>query len=212
MLKRIVLLGPPGAGKGTQAEQIAKALGVPHLSTGNILRAAITNRTSIGLAAKEYMDKGQLVPSAVVFESIRETLETVPGYILDGFPRTLLQAEVLTGLAASRNEPVQAALLISVPDEVIIDRLASRRSCPKCNTIYNLKSKPPIKDETCDACASPLLLRNDDRPEVIAYRLEQYAKEISSVIDYYKGEKILHRIAGDLPPEQVTEKILKVLE
>jgi adenylate kinase len=215
--KRIVLLGPPGAGKGTQAEILTKTLKIPQLSTGNLLRAAVANATPVGLQAKSYMDAGKLVPDEVVIklliDAIEQAKKTQPGgYVLDGFPRTLPQAEALRAELEKRSEGIDKVIQIDTPDELIVERLSQRRSCPDaaCGAVYNLKTKLPRKDGVCDLCGKALITRKDDKPETIRVRQEQYWRDTQPLIEYYKNAGLLEAVKGDRSLEEVTQAILTI--
>jgi len=211
--KRIILLGPPGAGKGTQAQMLCKTLDVPHLATGDMLRSAIANQTPVGKLAEPYMKKGAFVPDNVVLDLLLETMDAIKekssGYVLDGFPRTLPQAEALRGILEKRNETIDKAILIDTPSEAIMERLAERRSCedPTCGAVYNLKSKPPQKPGVCDVCGKPLMIRDDDRPETVNFRLEKYWRDTAPLIDFYKGKGLLARVPGSGSLDRVAKLV-----
>ncbi|MFH0937970.1 MAG: adenylate kinase [Planctomycetota bacterium] len=216
--KRIILLGPPGAGKGTQAEILCKTLGIPQLSTGNLLRAAVAASTPVGLQAKSFMDAGKLVPDEVVIKLLIEAIElakknTPGGYVLDGFPRTLPQAEALRRELEKRQEKIDQVILINTPDSLILTRLLQRRSCPDatCGVVYNLKTKPPKKSGICDICGKELIIRKDDNPETIRVRQEQYWRDTRPLVDYYRKAGLLEEIPGDGTLEEGTKAILKVI-
>ncbi len=211
-MKRFVMLGAPGAGKGTQAAAICEQLNLSHFCTGDLLRAAISNQSDVGKAAKVLMDQGRLVPDQVVIDIISEAIKTSNpnGFILDGFPRTPIQAEALKAVLDSRNEAIDKVIFLDTQDEVIVERLASRRSC-KCGAIFNLKSKPPKTENVCDSCSGSLFVRADDKPETIKVRQEQYRRDTKPLIAYYTEAGLLIQILGDDSQEQVTSKILKLI-
>jgi len=209
-MMKLILLGPPGAGKGTQAEILIKKLGVPQISTGDILRGAIKNGTPIGLKAKEYMDAGNLVPDDVIIGVVKERLaekDCEEGYIFDGMPRTLRQAETLD----EQGVIIDAVLAIEVPDEVIVARLGGRRTCPECGIIYHIKSKPPEKEDICDACGAGLVIRKDDEAETIRNRLRTYHKETEPLIKYYEAQGKLRKASGNCPIAEQTAEVYKAL-
>ena len=211
---KIVLLGPPGAGKGTQADVLVKKLLVPHISTGDMFRAAISNGTELGKEAKEYMDKGQLVPDIVTVGIIRDRIsmsDCREGFLLDGFPRTLPQAEALDGLMAEMSTNLDAVLNISVPLERLIDRLTGRRMCRNCGTIYHLLYNAPEVENVCDACGGELYQRDDDKEATVKSRLEVYEAQTAPLIAYYEEQGILHTINGDLPINEVTAQLGEAL-
>ena len=193
MKSKIVLLGPPGAGKGTQAEIMSNKLGFTRLSTGDMLREAVRNGTELGKKAKTYMDAGGLVPNDIIIGMMKEKIESLSGaYLLDGYPRTIEQADALGTIV-----DIDLAINIDVADEVLVDRLTKRRSCPKCNAVYHLANKPPKKDGICDACGAELYQRDDDKEETIRNRLKVYRENTFPLIDYYGKKGKLVTIKGD---------------
>ncbi|MCL2078224.1 MAG: adenylate kinase [Oscillospiraceae bacterium] len=207
---KIILLGPPGAGKGTQAEILTEKLKIPQISTGDILRAAVKAGTPVGLQAKAYMDAGDLVPDDVIIGVVKERLtekDCEKGYIFDGMPRTIAQAEALD----AQNVQIDAVLSIEVPDEIIITRLGGRRTCPECGMIYHTQTKKPSKDGICDACGAGLIIRKDDETETIKNRLETYHKETAPLIDYYRAQGKLKDVGGEYNIASQTAEVFKVL-
>ena len=204
----IIFLGPPGAGKGTQAQIICQKMGIPQISTGDMLRAAIAAQTETGLKAKEYMDKGQLVPDAVVIDIVKERLtkeDCQKGYILDGFPRTVEQAQTLGTFAN-----IDAAINLDVPDEVLVARLSGRRVCPVCGAPYHVDR---LNGETlCKVDATPLIQRDDDKPETVLNRLKVYHQKTAPLIDYYRSEGKLMNITGSGSLEEISAEIIETLE
>ncbi|MCS6936736.1 MAG: adenylate kinase [Candidatus Bipolaricaulota bacterium] len=198
MVRKIVFLGPPGAGKGTQAVRLAQELGVPHIATGDLLRAEVQNQTELGMRAKSYMDRGELVPDELVVAMIRGRLEKASGFVLDGFPRNLSQAQLLNGVTR-----VERAVLFSLSREEIVKRLSARRLCPQCGQIYNLLARPPKHDEICDACHTRLMQRSDDRPEVIENRVDIYTREIQPVLEFYQNQSVLREVDARGSVEEV---------
>lgn len=193
MKSKIVLLGPPGAGKGTQAEIISNKLGFTKLSTGDMLRKAVRDGTELGKQAKRYMDAGDLVPNDIVIGIMKEKIAEISGaFLLDGYPRTIQQADALSTIA-----DIDLVINIDVPDDVLVKRLADRRSCPKCGITYHLVNNPPKKDGICDACGTELCLRDDDKKEVIMNRLNIYRQSTFPLIDYYSKNGKLVTIRGD---------------
>ena len=211
---KIIMLGAPGAGKGTQAKMIAEKYGLPHISTGDIFRANIKNGTELGKEAKEYMDKGLLVPDEL---TVRLLLDRVAqddcknGYVLDGFPRTIPQAEVLDEKLSELGEKVDYAINVDVPDENIVNRMSGRRACLNCGATYYIVSIPPKKEGICDVCASALVLRDDDRPETVQNRLKVYHEQTQPLIDFYEKKGVLRSVDGTLPMEEVFTAITKIL-
>ena len=211
---KIIMLGAPGAGKGTQAKMIAEKYGLPHISTGDIFRANIKNGTELGKEAKEYMDKGLLVPDEL---TVRLLLDCVAqddcknGYVLDGFPRTIPQAEVLDEKLSELGEKVDYAINVDVPDENIVNRMSGRRACLNCGATYHIVSIPPKKEGICDVCGSELVLRDDDRPETVQNRLKVYHEQTQPLIDFYEKKGVLRSVDGTLPMEEVFTAITKIL-
>ena len=204
----IIFLGPPGAGKGTQAQVICQKMGIPQISTGDMLRSAIAAKTETGLKAKEYMDNGQLVPDAVVIDIVKERLtaeDCQKGYILDGFPRTVEQAEALGAFAN-----IDAAVNLDVPDEVLVNRLSGRRVCPLCGAPYHVDRLNGEK--VCKVDATPLIQRDDDKAETVLNRLQIYHQKTAPLIDYYSGKGKLKNIPGAGSMEEISAEIFKVLE
>ena len=200
---KIIFLGPPGVGKGTQAKEAASAIGIPHISTGEILRGAVEAGSDLGNQAKAYMDKGELVPDELVVAMVAERLvepDCTNGYLLDGFPRTIAQATALDVKLAERNETIDRVLYFSAPDDVLVRRLSGRRACPECKAGFHVEAMPPKTEGVCDACGAQLIQRDDDQPETIKNRLEVYAAQTASLIDYYQTAGSLVEIdsAGDV--------------
>jgi adenylate kinase len=210
----LVLLGPPGSGKGTQGERLQEDFRLPYYATGDILRAAVRDETELGKTAKEYMDRGDLVPDEVIIGVIIERIqdaEAADGFILDGFPRTLPQAEALDTELEKLGRELTAALLIDVSDEEVMRRLGGRRTCAKNGHVFHLEFDPPKEPDTCDVDGSQLLVRDDDKPEVIRHRLEQYHEKTEPLIDYYDQKGLLRRIDGSPPPDEVGDRIRALL-
>lgn len=206
----LILIGPPGAGKGTQADVLSKKLNIPQISTGDILREAVKRGTPVGLKAKSFMDAGALVPDDIIIGVIVERLERDDcdkGYILDGVPRTIAQAEALD----ARDIVIDFALSIEVPDEVIIERLGGRRVCPACGATFHVLSNPPKKEGICDACGAALIIRKDDDPETIRNRLLTFHKETAPLVEYYDAQGKLKRVAGDISVAETTAYISEML-
>lgn len=212
---RIIMLGAPGAGKGTQAKKIAGKYTVPHISTGDILRANIKNQTDLGLEAKQYMDKGQLVPDSLVVSLVVDRFkddDCKNGYVLDGFPRTIPQAEALDTALKAINEKVDFAINVEVPDESIVNRMSGRRACLGCGATYHIVSIPPKKEGICDTCGNELVLRADDAPETVLNRLNVYHEQTQPLIDYYGKQGILEEVDGTQDMNVVFNDIIKILE
>lgn len=208
------MLGAPGAGKGTQAQRIAEACGIPHISTGDIFRANIKAGTELGKKAKEYMDRGALVPDEVTIGMLLDRIhekDCEKGYILDGFPRTIPQAENLTKALAEEGTRVDAAIDIEVPDENILKRMGGRRACPKCGATYHVQFNPPKKEGICDVCGSSLVVREDDRPETVKKRLSVYHEQTEPLIAYYRKAGVLKTVDGTKDMDQVFEDIQALL-
>ena len=211
---KIIMLGAPGAGKGTQAKMIADRYGIPHISTGDIFRANIKEGTELGTKAKEYMDKGLLVPDELVVDLVVDRLtweDAKNGYVLDGFPRTIPQAEALTEALAKNGEKVDYAIDIDIPDENIIERMGGRRACVTCGATYHIVNIPPKKEGICDKCGSELILREDDKPETVRKRLDVYHEQTQPLIDYYKSEGVLREVDGTVDMKDVFGAIVQIL-
>lgn len=212
---RIVLLGAPGSGKGTQAKKIMDARGIPQISTGDLLRAAVRDGTALGLRAKAAMDAGELVADEVVIGMIRERLDaadTANGFILDGFPRSNVQAEALDAMLTEAGQPIDAALLINVPFENLVKRLTGRRTCADCGQMYNVYFSPPQKDGVCDRCGgTELQHRADDNEDTITNRLEVYRTQTAPVVDFYKDQGKLASVDGEGPLEEIYQRITGAL-
>ena len=212
---KIVMLGAPGAGKGTQAIKIADKFGIPHISTGDIFRANIKGGTELGVKAKSYMDKGQLVPDEVTIGMLLDRIaedDCKDGYVLDGFPRTIPQAESLTKALADKGDKIDFALDINVPDEAILTRMSGRRACPKCGATYHIVYAAPQKENICDKCGSELIIRSDDKPETVQDRLNVYHKQTEPLISYYKNEGVFCEVDGTKELQEVFNDVVKVLE
>ena len=212
---KIVMLGAPGAGKGTQAEMIAEKYEIPHISTGDIFRANIKNGTELGKKAKAYMDAGNLVPDELTVDLVIDRVaqpDCEKGYILDGFPRTIPQAEVFTKQLEKNGEKIDFAIDVEVPDENIINRMGGRRACPNCGATYHIKYIPPKKEGVCDACGTELVLRNDDKPETVKNRLNVYHEATQPLIDFYKAQEVLREVDGTKDMKDVFADIVKILE
>lgn len=210
----LILLGPPGSGKGTQAKRLVKERGWPQLSTGDMLRANISQGTKLGLEAKSFMDRGALVPDQVVIGMIQirtQEPDCAQGFILDGFPRTIPQADALAKMLGEQNRKVDRAVFFQIPDSELVKRLSGRRTCVKCGAMYHIESAPPKNGSVCDACGSPLVQRDDDKPEVIQKRLAVYHQQTAPVVDYYRKQGKLREIDATLAPEAVSKELHKAL-
>lgn len=214
---QVLFLGAPGSGKGTQCKKLSAKLGLAHLSSGDLLRAAIKENTQVGQKAKDFMDRGVLVPDPVLIEMFREALSKPAlkkGFILDGFPRNLSQAESLDKLLEELNMKLNAVIDMEIDFALLEERLVGRRSCPnkECNNVFHVKFAPAKKDGICDYCGSELVHRSDDKVEVVSSRLETYKRETEPLIAFYKGKGVLKTLNADDTPEHIFQEILKVLQ
>jgi adenylate kinase len=210
----LVLLGPPGSGKGTQGERLNEDLRLPYYATGDILRAAVRDETELGRAAKEYMDRGDLVPDEVIVGVIVERIdssEARDGFILDGFPRTTPQAEALDAKLSELGRAVSGVLLIDVADDEVVRRLGGRRTCEANGHVFHVEFEPPEREGVCDIDGSPLIVRDDDKPEVIRKRLATYHEKTKPLVSYYDDRGVLRRIAGEAAPDEVAEQVRRTL-
>ena len=211
---KIIMLGAPGAGKGTQAKMIAEKCGIPHISTGDIFRANIKNGTELGAKAKGYMDKGLLVPDELVCDLVVDRIQQADcekGYILDGFPRTIPQAEALENALNAIEQKLDYAIDIDVPDENIINRMSGRRACVGCGATYHVLFNPTKVEGKCDVCGESLILRDDDKPETVKKRLDVYHTQTQPLIDFYTERKVLVEVDGTQSMDKVFEDIMKIL-
>ncbi len=211
---KIIMLGAPGAGKGTQAKMIAEKYGIPHVSTGDIFRANIKNGTELGKKAKTYMDAGQLVPDSLTVDLLIDRIsqeDCANGYVLDGFPRTIPQAQCLEDALKARNEAIDFAINVEVPDSNIVNRMGGRRACVTCGATYHLVHVPPKAEGICDKCGSELILRDDDKPETVLKRLNVYHEQTQPLIDFYAGKGVLKEVDGTQDMKVVFEAIVKIL-
>jgi len=211
---RLILLGPPGAGKGTQASVLSGLLGVPHISTGDIFRRAIQEGTPLGKKVEAYLKSGGLVPDELTVEIVKERLsqpDCQRGFLLDGFPRTIPQAQALDAWLEARGEKLNAVINLQVSEEELMARLTGRRICPQCGATYHLKYDPPQRDEICDRCGSPLIQREDDRPETVSKRLATYRQQTQPLINYYKERNLLKGVDGNGDIQEVTQSIIQML-
>lgn len=211
---KIIMLGAPGAGKGTQAKMIAEKYGIPHISTGDIFRYNIKNGTELGKEAKKYMDQGLLVPDELTVKILLDRVaqdDCKNGYVLDGFPRTIPQAEVLEEALTKLGDRIDYAINVEVPDENIVKRLGGRRACVNCGATYHIEHVPPKKEGICDNCGSELILRDDDKPETVKNRLSVYHKQTQPLIDFYNGKGVLRTVDGTVDMKDVFNAIVAIL-
>lgn len=212
---KIIMLGAPGAGKGTQAKMIAEKYGIPHVSTGDIFRANIKNGTELGMEAKKYMDQGLLVPDELTVKILLDRVaeeDCKEGYLLDGFPRTIPQAEVLDKALTELGDAIDYAINVDVPDENIVKRMSGRRACLSCGSTYHMEHIPPKKEGVCDKCGNELVLRDDDKPETVLNRLEVYHKQTQPLIQFYEEKGVLRTVDGTKPMKEVFDSIVEILE
>lgn len=211
---KIIMLGAPGAGKGTQAKMIADKYQIPHISTGDIFRANIKNGTELGKEAKKYMDQGLLVPDELTVKILLDRVaqpDCANGYVLDGFPRTIPQAEVLDKALTESNDKIDYAINVDVPDENIVKRMSGRRACVACGATYHIEHIPPKKEGVCDKCGEPLILRDDDKPETVLNRLKVYHDQTQPLIDFYTGKGVLKSVDGTVDMQDVFASIVAIL-
>lgn len=212
---KIIMLGAPGAGKGTQAKMIAEKYQIPHVSTGDIFRANIKNGTELGMEAKKYMDQGQLVPDELTVKILLDRVaqaDCANGYVLDGFPRTIPQAEVLDKALTELNESIDYAIDVNVPDENIVRRMSGRRACLACGATYHIAHIPPKQEGICDTCGQELVLRDDDKPETVLKRLNVYHEQTQPLIDFYTAKGVLRTVDGTVDMKDVFGAIVNILE
>ena len=212
---RIVLLGAPGAGKGTQSKKLIEKYGMPQISTGDLLRAAIAAGTALGIQAKSYMNGGELVPDGIVLDMVQERLkqgDCKKGFILDGFPRNTAQAEALDRLLHELGMPLDAVLSVDVPFEILMKRLTGRRTCGECGQMFNIYFSPPKKENVCDKCNSGLYQRDDDTEETISKRLEVYKIKTAPLLDYYRSKGILKRVSGDGSIDEIFSRVKAAMD
>ena len=210
----LVLLGPPGSGKGTQGERLQEDLRLPYYATGDILRAAVRDETELGRSAKQYMDRGDLVPDELIVDMIGERIgsdEAADGFILDGFPRTVPQAEALAKKLDELGRELTGVLLIDADDDEVVRRLGGRRTCADGGHVFHVELNPPKEEGVCDVDGSELIVRDDDKPEVIRHRLEQYHEKTAPLIDFYDHQSLLRRIDGSAAPDDVADEVERTL-
>lgn len=211
---RIILVGPPGGGKGTQAKMLAERLNIPHISTGDILRNAVRRKTALGVEAEPIMASGGLVPDDLMIALIRERFaedDAAKGFILDGFPRTVPQAEKLDTILAGNGSETIAVVQLLVPDALIVRRIVARRSCGQCGAVYHLENSPPAEAGVCDKCGSELVARPDDTEEAVVRRLKAFRDSTEPVIEYYRGKGVVKDVDGDTSVDQVFERVIRAL-
>ena len=211
---RLIFLGAPGVGKGTQAQQLASKFGYPKISTGDLLREAVRNKTELGLQAKAFMDQGQLVPDRVVIGLVKEKLgdpAAAKGFLLDGFPRTQEQATELEKMLQAKGQPIDAVINVRVPREEVVRRLSGRRSCPKCQAVYHVDFAPPGQGGLCDRCQTAVVQRSDDRPETVEARLGVYEEQTAPLIEYYRNRGLLSELDGFGSIEDVQHRLQGIL-
>lgn len=211
---KIIMLGAPGAGKGTQAKMIAEKYQIPHISTGDIFRANIKNGTELGMEAKKYMDQGQLVPDELTVKILLDRVakdDCKNGYVLDGFPRTIPQAEVLDKALNELGEKIDYAIDVEVPDENIVKRMSGRRACLACGATYHIEHIPPKAEGICDVCGQELVLRDDDKPETVLNRLQVYHKQTQPLIEFYTAKGVMKAVDGTMDMHDVFNEIVSIL-
>jgi adenylate kinase len=211
---RIVLLGPPGSGKGTQASALERKWGLVHLSSGDLLRAHVKQGSELGRKAKPYMERGNLVPDELILEMMAERMaepDAQAGFALDGFPRTVAQAEALEARLREMGQRLEAVIYLEVPEEELLRRLSGRRTCSRCNAIYQVDSMPSQVEGVCDRCGGPLIQREDERPEVVRNRLQVYAELTEPLLAYYQKRGLLHRIDGTIGVKKVMAEIARMV-
>jgi len=211
---KIIMLGAPGAGKGTQAKKIAAKYGIPHISTGDIFRANIKGGTELGMKAKTFMDQGMLVPDEITIGMLMDRIheeDCKDGYVLDGFPRTIPQAESLTGALKAMDEAIDYAVNVDVPDKDIVSRMGGRRACLSCGATYHVEFHAPKEEGICDTCGEKLVLRDDDKPETVQKRLNVYHEQTQPLIDYYEKAGVLKEVDGTKDMEAVFQDIVAIL-
>ncbi len=208
----VVFLGPPGSGKGTQAKKLSHELGLLHISTGDLLREAVKNQTQLGIKAKEYMDRGELVPDSLMIALIEEVMPKEGGFVLDGFPRTVPQALALEDMLKAYNRQVDKVFLFDLSEEVVVDRLSGRLTCSKCGAVYHKKYNPPKKEDVCDLCGGKLVQREDDKEEVIRKRYRVYAEQTKPLVEFYEERNKLTRLDAEQDIKEVNRRLLEVLK
>ncbi|MEJ5338902.1 MAG: adenylate kinase [Aquificaceae bacterium] len=208
----VVFLGPPGSGKGTQAKKLSQELGLVHISTGDILREAVKNQTELGIKAKEYMDRGELVPDSLMIALIEEVMPQEGGFILDGFPRTVPQAEALDDMLQKHGKGLSWVFLFDLPEEVVVERLSGRLTCSQCGAVYHIKYNPPKEEGICDLCGGRLVQREDDREEIVRKRYRVYTDQTRPLVEFYQQRDKLIRLNAAQDIQEVNRRLLEVLK
>ncbi len=208
----VVFLGPPGSGKGTQAKKLSQELGLLHISTGDLLREAVKNQTPLGLKAREYMERGELVPDSIMISLIEEVMPKEGGFILDGFPRTVPQALALEEMLKAYNKQVDRVFLFDISEEVVVERLSGRLTCSQCGAVYHKKYNPPKQEGICDLCGGKLIQREDDKEEVIRKRYRVYVEQTKPLVEFYQERNKLTRLDAEQDIQEVNRKLLEVLK
>jgi len=211
---RIVLLGPPGSGKGTQASALESRRGVPHIASGDLLRANVRDGTELGTRAKPYMDRGDLVPDDLILDMMAERLsqpDAQEGYVLDGFPRTVAQAEALEERLSKLGRELDAVIYLRVSEKEILRRISGRRTCPNCGAVYHVDTMPPKKEGICDKCGAKLVQRDDEEPEVVRQRLNVYSEQTEPLLDFYRQRDLLYEVDGTIGIENVLNEIERIV-
>ncbi len=207
----VVFLGPPGSGKGTQAKKLSQELGLLHISTGDLLREAVKNQTPLGLKAREYMERGELVPDSIMISLIEEVMPKEGGFILDGFPRTVPQALALEEMLKAYNKQVDRVFLFDISEEVVVERLSGRLTCSQCGAVYHKKYNPPKQEGICDLCGGKLIQREDDKEEVIRKRYRVYVEQTRPLVEFYQERNKLTRLDAEQDIQEVNRRLLEVL-
>ena len=208
----VVFLGPPGSGKGTQAKKLSQELGLLHISTGDLLREAVKNQTPLGLKAREYMERGELVPDSIMISLIEEVMPKEGGFILDGFPRTVPQALALEEMLKAYNKQVDRVFLFDISEEVVVERLSGRLTCSQCGAVYHKKYNPPKQECICDLCGGKLIQREDDKEEVIRKRYRVYVEQTKPLVEFYQERNKLTRLDAEQDIQEVNRRLLEVLK
>lgn len=208
----MVFLGPPGSGKGTQAKGLSRQLGLVHISTGDLLREAVRKGTDLGKRAREYMERGELVPDSLMIALIEEVMPQEGGFILDGFPRTVMQALALEEMLKRHGKELDKVVLFELPEGVVVDRLSGRLTCQGCGAVYHVKYNPPKEEGICDLCGSKLVQREDDKEEVVRRRYKVYKEQTQPLVEFYRGRNILTSLDAGQSLEEVSRRLLEVLK